>query len=136
MNTILKSKITDKCAWVGSEIKDQTDWIYQLSPHILNVLDQALKILEAKQLKAPEFNKYDALIEDPIFLTEIEKISNELENGYGFIVIRGLDANKYDEFQLANLYYLIGLHWVNLLRKMHVVIYSVMLKMWVIKTIK
>lgn len=110
MNTILKSKITDKCAWVGSEIKDQTDWIYQLSPHILNVLDQALKILEAKQLKAPEFNKYDALIEDPIFLTEIEKISNELENGYGFIVIRGLDANKYDEFQLANLYYLIGLH--------------------------
>lgn len=110
MNTILKSKITDKCAWVGSEIANQTDWIYQLSAHMLNVLDQALKVLEAKQLSAPEFNKYDALIEDPIFLTEIEKISDELENGYGFIVIRGLDANKYDEFQLANLYYLIGLH--------------------------
>lgn len=110
MSTILKSKITDKCAWVGSEIADQTDWIYQLSAHMLNVLDQALKVLEAKQLNAPEFKKSDALTEDPIFLTEIEKISNELENGYGFIVIRGLDANKYNEFQLANLYYLIGLH--------------------------
>ncbi|WP_144424784.1 TauD/TfdA family dioxygenase [Acinetobacter equi] len=110
MNTILKSKITDKCAWIGSEIADQTDWIYQLSPHMLATLNQALKVLEAKELNAPEFTKYDVYIEDPIFLAEIEKISNELENGYGFIVIRGLDTNIYTEAQLANLYYLFGLH--------------------------
>lgn len=110
MNTILKSKITDKCAWIGSKIADQTDWIYQLSPHMLTVLDQALKALETIGLNAPEFNKYDAHIEDPIFLSEINKISNELENGYGFIVIRGLDATIYSETQLANLYYLFGLH--------------------------
>ena len=110
MKTILKSKITDKCAWIGSEIKNQTDWIYQLSPHMLAVLDQALKVLEAKGLNAPEFNKSDAYIQDAIFLAEIEKISNELENGYGFIVIRGLDATKYNESQLANLYYLFSLH--------------------------
>lgn len=110
MNTILKSKITDKCAWIGREIEDQTDWIYQLTPHMLDVLDQALKVLERKGLNAPEFNQLDALIEDPIFLAEIEKISNELENGYGFIVIRGLDANKYSESELTNLYYLLGLN--------------------------
>lgn len=110
MNTILKSKITDKCAWIGSEIANQTDWIYYLSQHMLSVLDQAIGILEAKNLNAPNFEKQDALIEDAEFLAQIEYISNELENGYGFIVLRGLDATKYSEAQLANLYYLFGLH--------------------------
>ena len=53
------------------------------------------------------------MIEDAEFLKQIDLISNELENGYGFIVIRGLDAEKYNEHQLANIYYLIGLHMGN-----------------------
>ncbi|MFH7806917.1 TauD/TfdA family dioxygenase [Acinetobacter sp. BSP-53] len=110
MNTILKSKITDKCAWVGKDIATQSDWIYQLSPHMLNVLDQGLKSLEQQNLIAPNFEKHDVLIDDAEFLAQIEYISNELENGYGFIVIRGLDAEKYTESQLANIYYLMGLH--------------------------
>lgn len=113
MNTILNTKITDKCAWVGSEITHQTDWIYHLSPHMLKVLDQALKRLEAKHLNAPNFEKQDALIEDAEFLAQIEYISNELENGFGFIVIRGLDVTRYSESELANMYYLLGLHMGN-----------------------
>ncbi|MBP6114479.1 MAG: TauD/TfdA family dioxygenase [Acinetobacter sp.] len=62
---------------------------------------------------APNFAKSDALIEDAEFLKQIDLICNELENGYGFIVIRGLDAEKYNEYQLANIYYLIGLHMGN-----------------------
>ena len=113
MNTILKSPITDQCAWVGQEIAHKTDWIYQLSPHMLNVLDNALGKLEQQNLMAPNFAKSDALIEDAEFLKQIYLICNELENGYGFIVIRGLDAEKYNEHQLANIYYLIGLHMGN-----------------------
>ncbi len=113
MNTILKEKITDKCAWIGSEIANKTDWIYHLSPHVLNILDTTQAKLEANNLVAPNFVKEDALIEDPTFLFQIDYISNELENGYGFIVIRGLDANKYNENQLANIYYILGLHMGN-----------------------
>lgn len=113
MKTILKEQITDKCAWIGQEIADKTDWIYHLSPHMLTVLNSALKKLKEKNLVAPHFVKTDALIEDEEFLEQIEYISNELENGYGFIVIRGLDAEKYNETQLANIYYLFGLHMGN-----------------------
>lgn len=113
MKTILKSPITDQCAWIGQEIAHKTDWIYQLSPHMLNVLDKALGKLEQQNLSAPNFEKSDALIEDAEFLKQIYLICNELENGYGFIVIRGLDAEKYNEHQLANIYYLIGLHMGN-----------------------
>ena len=57
MNTILKEKITDKCAWIGQDIADKTDWIHHLSEHALSVLDQGLKVLELTQLKAPNFLK-------------------------------------------------------------------------------
>lgn len=113
MDTILKNKISDKCAWVGQDIADQTDWIYQLSPHMLSVLDSALNILENKKLTAPNFVKTDALIEDTEFLKHIDAIADELENGYGFIVLRGLDAEQYNETQLANIYYILGLHMGN-----------------------
>ena len=113
MSTILKTKITDKCAWVGREIANKTDWIYYLSPHVINLLDDALVKLADKNLVAPNFVKSDIYIDDPEFSMQIDYISNELENGYGFILIRGLDAQKYNEIQLANIYYLIGLHMGN-----------------------
>lgn len=113
MSTILKTKITDKCAWVGCEIANKTDWIYYLSPYVISLLDDALVKIADKNLVAPNFVKSDIYIDDPEFLMQIDYISNELENGYGFIVIRGLDAQKYTETQLANIYYLIGLHMGN-----------------------
>ena len=55
MNTILKEKITDKCAWIGQEIADKTDWIHHLSAHTLNVLDQGLKVLELTRISIGSF---------------------------------------------------------------------------------
>lgn len=110
MKTILKHKITDKCAWLGQDIAQKNDWIYYFSQHTLTVLDNGLKTLESKNLQAPNFQKNDVLIQDEIFFQELSSFSEELENGYGFLVIRGLDPNKYNEFQLANIYYLLGLY--------------------------
>lgn len=110
MDTILKEKVADKCAWVGQDIADKTDWIVHLTPHVLSVLDQGLKQLEAKNMQAPNFSKADVVIEDEAFLAFVAEIADELENGYGFIVLRGLDAEKYNEVQLATIYYLLGVH--------------------------
>lgn len=110
MKTISKQKITQKCAWVGEAIADKTDWTHSLSAHALHVLDQGLRQLEAKQWQAPNFSKADIVIDDEVFLKEVRLITDELENGYGFVVIRGLDAHKYKESQLATLYYLLGVY--------------------------
>lgn len=110
MNSILKTPITDKCAWIGDDIAQKTDWIYHLSPHLLTIFDQSLTVLAEKNLVAPHFIRSDVVIRDPIFLQEIAYISNELENGYGFIVIRGLSPQRYTELELTNIYYLMGLY--------------------------
>ena len=110
MNTILKSPITDKCAWRGEDIAQQTDWIHQLSIATLKALDDCLVQLAQKQLTAPNFIQSDVSISDAEVLKELAEIAEELENGYGFIVLRGIDAAKYNEVQMSNMYYALGLY--------------------------
>lgn len=110
MNTILKTPITDKCAWLGKDIAQKTDWIYTMSADLLQALDDCVKQLEHKRLTAPEFSKTDISIHCADALQELAYIANELENGYGFIVLRGIDAAKYTEIQMSNIYYALGLY--------------------------
>lgn len=110
MQTILTKKIDQKSAWKGQDIKQKNDWIYHLSDHTLAILDQGLHHLQAHSLTAPHFQKSDFQITDAVVLKEFLQLAEELENGYGFLVLRGLDAKKYNETELATLYYLIGLH--------------------------
>ncbi|ATO20143.1 hypothetical protein BS636_10970 [Acinetobacter sp. LoGeW2-3] len=111
MNTILKNPITEKCAWLGTELKQREDWIHHLSDEALQQLDQALQQLHEKGLNAPHFSQQDFKIESAPVLAEFAAIMDEIENGYGFIVIRGLSKDKYNEQDLTDLYYGLGLYF-------------------------
>lgn len=110
MDTMLTTPITDKCAWKGKDIADKNDWIVRLDQHLISVLDSALKSIQAKNLQAPNFEKSDVPIDDAAFLTLVEEVSEELENGYGFVVIKGLDVSVYNEQDLTDIYYILGLY--------------------------
>ena len=110
MDTMLTTPITDKCAWKGKDIADKNDWIVRLDQHLISVLDSALKSIQAKNLQAPNFEKSDVPIDDATFLTLVEEVSEELENGYGFVVIKGLDVSVYNEQDLTDIYYILGLY--------------------------
>ena len=108
MSSILVEPIQNKSAWRGEDIRDRSDWIYTLSPQALTALEQGLEQLATKALTAPNFNREDLKIATPEVQAEFDRISDELENGYGFAVIRGLDAEKYSESDMASMYYMIG----------------------------
>lgn len=110
MSVILKQKIQEKVVWKGQDLINKSDWIYHLSKRALVVFDEALQSLQAKGLGATEFSLEDYQITDAEVLAEIALWSEELENGYGFLLLRGLDAQKYSEAQMATIYYLMGLH--------------------------
>lgn len=108
MSSILVSPIQDKCAWRGEILRNRDDWIHTLSSETLAALDQGLEQLAAKGLNAPNFSRDDLHITRSEVQAEFDHISNELENGYGFVVIRGLDSTKYSEAEMANMYYMMG----------------------------
>lgn len=108
MSVILKQKIEDATAWKGKDIKDDTSWIYHWSDQSITVLEKALENIKAKGLKVPDFTKEDFPITE--LAEEINHFNEELENGRGFILIRGLPIERYSDEEAAILYYGLGLH--------------------------
>lgn len=108
MSSILTEPITDKCAWRGEDIRDRDDWVFQLSAETIATLEQGLEQLAAKGLEAPNFSLDDLDIRNPQIQAEFDAISDELENGYGFAVVRGLDPEKHSEEDMVNMYYMMG----------------------------
>lgn len=108
MSVIHKIKNEGPSAWKGKDIKDDGTWIYHWSDESINVLEKALESVKQKGLKAPDFTKDDFPITE--LSKEIDYFNEELENGKGFIVIRGLPIERYSDDDAAIIYYGLGLH--------------------------
>lgn len=101
-------KIDGQIAWKGGDLIENKTWIYELTPAEKNIIKSAVEVLKNKGLKSPDFSKDDFNIQE--MEAGLERIKSELEEGYGFILIRGLDENIYDEQDLTSIYYGIGLY--------------------------
>ncbi|GHT83795.1 hypothetical protein AGMMS49543_12280 [Betaproteobacteria bacterium] len=110
MSVILKEKVDASIAWRGIDLQNRDTWLTWLTPTILEAFDQALQGVKAKGLSAPNFGKADFVL-PPVVVEEIDALfSDELENGRGFLLVRGLDASQYTEEELTIIYYGLGLH--------------------------
>lgn len=108
MSVIHKKKIEGPSAWKGKDIKDDSSWIYHWSDESISVLENALEKVKEKGLKVPDFTKDDFPITE--LAKEIAYFNEELENGKGFILIRGLPIERYTDDEAAIIYYGLGLH--------------------------
>ncbi len=109
MSIILKQPVTGPAAWTGKAIQNDTTWIEHLQAADIQALDQALAALKAKGLAFPNFRQEDFPI-GPALVTRLAALSEELENGRGFSLWRGLPVHRYSEEELKAVYYGIGLH--------------------------
>jgi hypothetical protein len=108
MSLIMKQAITGPAAWKGADMVGDTSWVYTLSPVVLATLDTALAHVKAKGLTFPNFFREDFPIGD--WAQTLLAYSDELENGRGFLVLRGLPVERYSEEDIQIIYYGIGLH--------------------------
>src|SRR5574343_213905 len=108
MSLIRKTPITGPAAWKGAEMSGDTSWLHPLSPQVIATLDAALAHVKARGLTFPHFGKEDFPVGD--WAQELRQYSDELENGRGFLVLRGLPVERYTEEEINILYYGIGLH--------------------------
>jgi len=108
MSLIRKTPITGPAAWKGADMAGDTSWLYQLSAEVAATLDAALAHVKARGLTFPNFGKEDFPVGD--WIQVLHHYSDELENGRGFLVLRGLPVERYTEEEINILYYGIGLH--------------------------
>ena len=108
MSLILKEKLTGPAAWRGEDLKDDDTWLIHLSGSTISVIDSALSAVKARGLLFPHFTKGDFPIH--ALSEELSRYAEEMENGRGFLLLRGLPIAEYDSDDLNIINYGIGLH--------------------------
>ena len=108
MSLILKTPVTGPAAWRGAELAGDTSSIHPLSAQVIATLEAALAHVKARSLAFPDFTKSDFPIGN--WAGELARHADELENGRGFLVLRGLPVERYSEDDIRIIYYGIGLH--------------------------
>jgi len=106
---VLRRPITDRSAWKGCELPNRQDWIYTLAPAAIAEIDATLARLRENPVPLTEIRREHFPL-TPI-ADDFAKILDELENGRGFVVIRGLPFGKYDDDDIARIFWGVGTHF-------------------------
>jgi hypothetical protein len=102
------SPISSPAAWLGVEQAKRTDWIYILSDAEKVELDNAIRAQRRAGQALTEVTPYQYPLR--VLGPAIEAWTRELDDGRGFILVRGFPADDYSEQDAAFAYWLIGLH--------------------------
>ena len=105
---ILKENIKDRTAWIGAELLKDDSWLHEVTDAEISSLDRALAQVKASGKPFPDFTQEDFYT--PEMVSTLSDLREELENGYGFKVMRGLPVAQYSEEDIKIIYYGIGLN--------------------------
>lgn len=104
---ILRQPITDKSAWKGSNLQANKSWIYVLPSSAIRDIDGALS--NCKNITLTDITKDDFPLTS--IRNDLGQIADEMENGRGFVLIRGLPFGKYGDDDIAKIFWGIGTHF-------------------------
>ncbi|MBI4207777.1 MAG: TauD/TfdA family dioxygenase [Betaproteobacteria bacterium] len=102
--------ITGPGAWIGRDIQHDASWIHRLDARALEEIDAAL--VHAKRVGARiPFAADDFPL--PRLAAVLDNILEEIENGRGFVLLRGIPRSRYTDEECEILYWGLGVHLGN-----------------------
>ena len=108
VSLILKQRITGPAAWRGRDLAGDSSWIHRLSERSIASIDASLARVKARGLRFPAFTREDFPID--AVREELAGLPDELENGRGFLLLRGLPVERYSDDDIDIVCYGLGLH--------------------------
>jgi len=100
--------VIDPAGWYPEEISATEDWRYVLSPAEVAEIDRAVAAVEARGCDIVDITRED--FELPTFAAGIEALREELQQGRGFVQIRGMPVERWNKAQAAAAFWGIGTH--------------------------
>lgn len=102
MTEPFRQKIVEPGAWLGSEIQNDDSWIIHLDDRMVSELDRVVEDLAAGRKAIPfDASDYPLSALTPV----IDEVPRRLEEGPGFVLIRGLPRERYSDDECAMLYW-------------------------------
>ena len=81
--------------WMGSDLAKNSGWKIELNAQNLYELEGALSVYKKKQILPHQIKPKDFPL--PLLSFQLKVLAQEVENGCGFAVIRGIPVQKYTE---------------------------------------
>lgn len=94
--------------WLAKDLETNRQWVVQLTPAEIEGLDTALASARRQGLDFETLTRENFPL--PALRATFDRVLGELEDGLGFIVLRGLPAQKYSKAELRLMYWGVGLH--------------------------
>ena len=108
----LPPEIQDASAWYGSDFAESNDWIEHLSCAEIAEVEGACRELEESQVEIAKVSMKDVPL--PTLAARLQQILDEVLNGRGFALIKGLPVERWTKRQAAIAFLTIGAHLGNL----------------------
>ncbi len=105
---IQTTPITGPSAWTAADFANDDCWIMRLSEAEIADIETALAALKAAGKAFPKFGRKDFPL--PVLSPRLEEIAEELEVGRGFVLLRGLQPDRYSDDEINAIYYGLGLN--------------------------
>jgi hypothetical protein len=101
-------QMTGPEAWLGADLARSTEWIRHIPARAVDEIDAALRSVQRRGLAWPKFGREEFPL--PTFSRALGDVLDELENGRGFVLMRGLPVERYTDEELKTLYWGLGAH--------------------------
>jgi hypothetical protein len=109
MSLDLPPEQTSAAAWYGPEIAKRSDWLLPLSPAEIAEVEAAARTLAARQADIAAITAKDFPL--PTLAPKLRaRVDNEVLNGRGFILLRGLPVERWTMRESATAYFGLGAH--------------------------
>jgi len=99
--------IDDPAAWIGREMQGEPSWICRLSAGALSEIEAALRHVQEAGARVPFARDAFPL---PRLAAGLDRILDEVENGRGFALVRGIPRERYSDEECELLYWGLGVH--------------------------
>jgi Taurine catabolism dioxygenase TauD, TfdA family len=106
--TTMTTSISGPMVWTSEDLRCSTDWIRTLTAAETEELDAALRAVQRRGLGWQTMTRDDFAI--PRLAASLAKVSRELEDGRGLVLLRGIPVERYGEDELRIVYWGLGLH--------------------------
>lgn len=117
----LPPEVCDRSAWYGADLAERQDWIERLSTREIREVENAVQELASAYTKESEVELGARLasvtpndVPLPTLAPRLKQLLDEVLNGRGFVLIKGLPIERWTKRQTAVAFLIIGAHLGNL----------------------
>jgi hypothetical protein len=105
----LPPPVSGPAVWYGPEMVKRTDWVHALTADDVAEVEAAVRPLAEREADIARITKADFPL--PKLASKLARICDEVINGRGFVLMRGLPVERWSIRQSATAYFGIGAHF-------------------------